>query len=100
MLNRDQILRLVQEYEDQIHSHFPSAVATRRPDDLMLLSRIEHLLWMIATIRQMLDPNKAVRGQVARSARWLGFIEGSLVQLGLLTQSNMQMMDIRSAIPQ
>ena len=98
MMTRDQILCLLERYEQQLHYHFPSATACRRSNGSPLFSRVEHLLWMISEIRLTLDPSKAVRGQIAKAARWLGFVEGSMVVLGFFTQEEVQMLDVESAM--
>jgi hypothetical protein len=49
---------------------------------------------MIEETRSVLE-----QGRVDRASRWLGFIEGSLVQLGLASLEDIQMLDVESFFP-
>lgn len=99
-MNISQISRLLEQYDQLLIEHFPTAKVSRKPtsSSTPLLGEVEHLRWMIQETRQLMAEDNASR--MNRASRWLGFIEGSLVQLGLATIEGIQMSDVESFLPQ
>jgi len=94
-MNAPHIRRLLDHYDSRLIATFPSATVSRKPDAVIpILGEASHLRWMIAETRSVLE-----QGRLERAARWLGFIEGSLVQLGLASVEDIQMLDVESFIP-
>jgi hypothetical protein len=87
--------RLLTHYDHRIVTAFPTVQPCRKGDQTIpLMATAEHLRWMVEEIRKMLD-----QGRVERAARWTGFIEGSLVQIGLASLEDIQMLDVESSFP-
>lgn len=88
--------RLITHYDHRITTAYPTVEPLRKGDQTIpVLATAEHLRWMVVEIRKMLD-----QGRVERAARWTGFIEGSLVQLGLASLEDIQMLDVETSIPE
>jgi hypothetical protein len=99
-MNISQISRLLEQYDQLLIEHFPTAKVSREPTlSTPLLGEVEHLRWMIQETRQLMA-RFGPPSRMNRASRWLGFIEGSLVQLGLATIEGIQMSDVESFLPQ
>jgi hypothetical protein len=81
-------------YEVMLQEKFPASICERRRPQgaLLLLDRVCHLRWMIHEALGHIRHN-----QIYRAARWAGYIEGSLVQLGIVPLEEVQMLDIMSS---
>lgn len=87
--------RLLTHYDNRITAAFPSVEPIRKGNPTIpLMATAEHLRWMIVETRKVLD-----QGRVDKAARWVGFIEGSMVQIGLATLEDIQMLDVESSFP-
>jgi hypothetical protein len=94
-MNTSHARRLLDHYDSRVTATFPGAPVSRKPDAVIpILGEAGHLRWMIAETRGALE-----QGRLDRAARWLGFIEGTLVQLGLATLEDIQMLDVESSFP-
>ena len=94
-MNPLHIPRLLDHYDARLAAIFPSATVSRKPDTVVpLLGEASHLRWMIKETRGVL-----LQGRVDRASRWLGFIEGSLVQLGIASIEDIQVLDVESFFP-
>ena len=81
-------------YETRINTLFPGAVAARQSSHTVpLWATMEHLLWMIES-----SHTHIASGRTSKAFRWLGYLEGTLVSLGVMTVAEIQFLDIRSAI--
>lgn len=98
-MKKTPVLRLVDRYESCLKRHFPTATAARKSTRYPLGAQIDHLLWMLQEAKVFVtDSNDEVK-QATRAYRWLGFVEGSLVQLGIITQGEIQMLDVEAQLP-
>jgi hypothetical protein len=84
---------ILRHYEELLIKFFPMATSARRSSSLVpLIAAVEHLRWMIDEIRVQLQ-----NGNTIKANRWIGYVEGSLVQLGLVTLEEVQMLDVETA---
>lgn len=84
---------LLRHYEDLLIQFFPTAKSARRSSSLVpLIAVVEHLRWMIDEIRTQIQ-----NGNTIKANRWIGYVEGSIVQLGLVTLEEVQMLDVETA---
>ena len=82
--------KLLDHYDLRLVTTFPTAQINRKGSDTIPLhAQAEHLRWMIAETRTVLE-----QGRIERASRWLGFIEGSLVHLGLATLEDIMLFDV------
>ena len=94
-MNAPHIRRLLDHYDSRLTATFPGAKVSREPDAVIpILGEVSHLRWMIQETQSTLE-----QGRVDRASRWLGFIEGSLVKLGLASLEDIQMLDVESFFP-
>ena len=94
-MNAPHIRRLLDHYDSRVTATFPTATVSRKPDAVIpILGEASHLRWMIEETRNVLG-----QGRLDRTSRWLGFIEGSLVQLRLASLEDIQMLDVESFFP-
>lgn len=81
-------------YDTWLIRLIPHAGVFRQHKGDTLFLKVEHLRWMIHEAQQMVS-----RGNLEKALRWMGFIEGSLVQLGIVTLEEIQVTDILGYVP-
>lgn len=91
----NKFLCTLKTYDGWIIRLIPSANVARHPRAETLLHKAEHLRWMAQEGIMMVE-----RGNLEKATRWMGYIEGSLVQLGFATLEEIQMLDILSYVPE
>jgi hypothetical protein len=90
------IPKLLDTYQKWLTTWFEveSLPIERHTNPTTLWDRIGHLMWMINECRVFEE-----HGNSYKAIRWIGFIEGSLVQLGLAPLADIQMTDVVSHMP-
>ena len=87
------IAKSASTYDNWLLEIFPSASQNHWPNALALVHKVEHLRWMLHEVQEFIQ-----RDNHSKAVRWLGFVEGSMVQLGLVPLAKIQFYDVQSAI--
>lgn len=87
-----QLGQLLTRYDVAL-SIYPNNGLVRHPELESLPKTIEHLRWMIGQSRDLVK-----NGRPDKALRWLGFIEGSIVQLGIFTLREVQLIDVEVSL--
>jgi len=87
--------RLFSSYDACIVKLFPNVGIERRQHGSTLRHQIEHLRWMLHECSNMV-----ARDKLDKATRWLGYVEGSLVQLRVITLEEVQYHDVITYMPE
>lgn len=82
-MNQKDVLSALSDCEATVKSYAPHAVPLRAATDLIgyrELAKLQHVLWMIGQAREFVTANRT-----EKAFRWLGFVQGVLWSLGLVT---------------
>ena len=90
-MDAPQLTKLLDSYSKRITDIFPDADVRRNPDPLNLVQAVAHLMWMLDVCR-----GQIILGRIDKATRWLGFVEGSMVQLRLITIAEILLLDVES----
>ena len=92
-MNPEKLRKLLLECDKLIHLNFPGVAPARNPSAVLLGPTVQHLRWMVQESLRFIE-----KGRTHEAARWLGYIEGSMVQLRIVEVKVLQFSDVLSHI--
>jgi hypothetical protein len=92
-MDASQASKFATYYDDVLLKVLPQAQVLRHQQPESLVHQVEHLRWMLHEVEEFLAKDNTLR-----AIRWIGYVEGSMVQLKLLSVSEIQYYSVLSGI--